>query len=275
VTRQLVVAPSGGHTRAGGGRRTAASHGPGVPAEGRQGCSFRPAQVPPVSGAVGRASGDFDGDGAPDQFVVYQPNRPGEPPRDDGASAGATDENPIRMRFEYAAGGVSDDEFPYPNAARVLGAVDVNGDGADEAVVDLGGATVSDAEFVTAVACRVTGVDVDDVEAFGYGAHSTGAPGHAGAICVDRDGDGRFDAVVAVTAVPDHWPDVDGDGQVSPGDYWQAPDRAGPWSWTRTTWVLPPGTGAMRRAERVSGQVARAAGQAELSNTFTCGPVQT
>ena len=234
-------------------------------AAGVRGCRERPLlpAVGAVRGPTGR--GDFDGDGRQDTVTVYQP-------------AGQVDDLssalvflPHRIRIDFGAGGATDEELP--DRGTVGGVVDVNGDGRDDMVVDIGGNTGMSMEFATVVGCRVTVPRGPDglPAGFGYGAHSTGWPGSVGTHCLDRDGDGRLDRVVQVSSEPVGYPDINGDGAHTSMDYWLAdPAVVDHYRWERQTYTLEGDR--FRLLEESTGEYRRRAGQLELSNDLVCDP---
>jgi hypothetical protein len=175
------------------------------------------------------------------------------------------------MRIDFAAGGVTDEELP--DGGTVYSVVDVNGDGQDEVVVDLGGNTGFSVEFATVVACRVVvALGPDGLRAgFGYYGHSTGFPGSVGTHCLDADGDGRFDRVVRVASEPVGFPDVNGDGLHTTIDYGLAgPGAVDHYKWERETYTLEHAQ--FRLLEATAGEYRRMEGQLELSNDLVCEP---
>ncbi len=185
-------------------------------------------------------------------------------------SAGLFDP-PNRIRIAFGAGGITDEEFPESGIGEVDGVVDVNGDGRDEVLVDIGGNTGLSVKFTTVVACRVmVAIGPDGLPAgFGYYGHSTGYPGSVGTHCLDSDGNGRLDRVVQVASEPVGYPDVTGDGAHTSMDYWLAgPAAVDHYAWNRQTYTLE--TDHFRLLEDTTGQYQRREGQLELSNDLVC-----
>ena len=207
-----------------------------------------------------QALGDFDGDSAADTVKIYR-TAP-------GAHDATALDLPERIRIEFAAGGVTDEELPA--GGEIESVVDVNGDGRDEVIVDLGGNTGFSVEFATVVACRVmVALGPDGLPAgFGYYGHSTAFPGSVGTHCLDGDGNGQLDQVVQVASEP-VFRDVNGDGLRNVQDRWQdgvvATDY---YTWERQTYTL--GAGRFRLLKSTAGRYTRDAGQLELSNDLVC-----
>jgi hypothetical protein len=211
--------------------------------------------------------GDFDGDGRRDIVTVYQPAGPAG-----GVEALAFD-LPNRIRVVFGAGGITDEVLPDSGVGMSDGVVDVNEDGRDEVVIDIGGNTGLSVEFATVVACRVmVALGPDGLPAgFGYYGHSTGYPGSVGTHCLDTDGNGRLDRVIQVASEPVGYPDVNGDGAKTSMDYWLAgPTAVDHYTWERQTYRLE--TGRFRLIKGTAGRYQRQEGQLDLSNDLVCEP---
>lgn len=262
------------------------------------GCSAAPDRTVPRSGAVGPAAtdtpvevgaagsgcrsrgpslvspgesrwsgqGDFDGDGHRDTVIIYQPAGPA-----DGVESALASDPPNRIRIAFAAGGMTDEALPESGVGMSDGVVDVNEDGRDEVVIDIGGNTGFSVEFATVVACRVmVALGPDGLSAgFGYYGHSTGYPGSVGTHCLDTDGNGRLDRVIQVASEPVGYPDVTGDGAHTSMDYWLAgPVAVDHYAWERQTYTLE--AARFRLLENTAGRYPRRERQLELSNELVC-----
>ena len=216
--------------------------------------------TPAISEMDGEDFGDFDGDTWSDTVKVYR------------AVPGARDATaldlPRRIRIEFAAGGVTDEELP--EGGEIESVVDVNGDGRAEVIVDLGGNTGFSVEFATVVGCRVgVALGPDGLSAgFGYYGHSTTYPGSVGTHCLDSDGNGQLDQVVQVASEP-VFRDVNGDGLRDVRDRWH--DRVTAteyYTWERETYAFE--AGHFRLLKSTAGRYKRDVGQLELSNDLVC-----
>ena len=151
------------------------------------------------------------------------------------------------------------------------GVFDINDDGRDEVMIDIGGNTGFSVEFATVVACRVVvALGPDGLTAgFGYYGHSTAYPGSVGTHCVDSDGNGRLDRVIQVASEPVGFSDVNGDGANTALDYWLGgPDSVRHYSWQRRSYALE--SDRFRLLDDTTGEYQRRNGQLELSNDLVC-----
>ena len=213
-------------------------------------------------------AGDFDGDGRRDTVTVYKPAVPAG-----GVESAMAFDPPNRIRIAFGAGGITDEALPESGVGMSDSVADVNEDGRDEVVIDIGGNTGFSVEFATVVACRVmVAVGPDGLPAgFGYYGHSTGYPGSVGTHCLDSDGNGRLDRVVQVASEPVGYPDVTGDGAHTSMDYWLAgPAAVDHSAWERQTYTLE--AARFRLLEDTAGRYQRRDGQLELSNDLVCEP---
>jgi hypothetical protein len=169
---------------------------------------------------------DLDGDGRPDTVSISGPAATAGPWTVRAVLAtGVTDEQPLNSTY------------PYP-ATRILGAVDVNGDGHQEVLLRAGGETHTLGTLVAFAAGRLVVVGPTELGLFGWGAHSNCCPSDTEDVACLRVAGNPSLVTTTSQFVPDNW---NGTDQVNQADIANTPPSRLRRAWTRTVYRLQAG----------------------------------
>lgn len=168
-----------------------------------------PKRVSAVPGTETAVDADLDGDGRRDRFRLYGA-LPGGDEAVDGPARPADSDPQWRVRVELAAGAVMDvPTQTWWSGPEAVGAIDVDGDGRDEVVIDpRDGATAHGIGFAVLARClprEVVGADEATFRPLYY-QNSMCCPGEAvGVDCADVAGDPRLELVTTDETSAGEW----------------------------------------------------------------------